>query len=255
VAICEDPEVIGAPFYVMEHLDGHVISSVVPEAFDDPSARRALGEELIDALVEIHTIDAVHGPASTLGRPTGYLERQLRRFTSIWEKQRTRELPEMARVQRWLAERRPESSDLCVVHGDYRLGNVMFAGATPARLSAVLDWEMATLGDPLADLGYLCATWAEPDDSDNPMLALSAATRLDGFACRADLIDGYARRTGRDVTGLAWYEVLALWKCAVFLEASYRRYCEKRTDDPYFAALGDGVPLLARAALRRMEED
>jgi aminoglycoside phosphotransferase (APT) family kinase protein len=138
------------------------------------------------------------------------------------------------------------------VHGDYRLGNVMFQ-AGPARLRAILDWELATLGDPLADLGYLCATWAAPDDQeDNPMFELSQVTRRPGFLSRDELRERYGAGTGRDVDDLRWYEVLALWKASVFLESSYRRFRDGTTDDPYFAGLRDGVPTLARQALRRM---
>jgi aminoglycoside phosphotransferase (APT) family kinase protein len=120
------------------------------------------------------------------------------------------------------------------------------------HLVAVLDWEMATLGDPLADLGYLCATWAQPDEPEHPMTRLSAATRAPGFANRADLAAWYAERTGRDVSNLSWYEVLALWKSAIFLESSYRRYLLGTTSDPYLETLGAGVPDLAALAASRL---
>ena len=135
-----------------------------------------------------------------------------------------------------------------------RLGNTVFAGNGSApRLAAVLDWELATLGDPLADLGYLCATWSDPGDPDNPMRRLSDVTRNEGFLGREQLGERYAERTSARLDAIAWYEVLALWKCAIFLEASYRRYLEGMTDDPFFAGLRDGVPALARAAAARVE--
>lgn len=251
LAVCDDEAVLGVPFYVMEHLEGHVISTSLPDVFEDPATRRRLGEELVDALIELHSIDVVAAGLSDLGPPTGYLARQLRRFSSIWEEQRTRDLPELEFVGRWLHERAPSSSDRTVVHGDYRLGNVMFDDP-PGGLTAVLDWEMTTLGDPLADLGYLCATWADPSDDDDPMRSLSRVTRLPGFPRSKELLDRYEAGTGRDASNLDWYEVLALWKCAIFLESSYRRFIEGRTDDPYFATLVDGVPSLARAAHARI---
>lgn len=250
LALCEDPGVIGMPFFVMEHLDGHVIGRTLPPALDDPDGRLRLGCELVDALVELHAVDVAQPELEGFGRQSGYLDRQLRRFSSIWDAQRTRDVPEVEAVGDWLRRHLPASRDVTVVHGDYRLGNVMFDRDRP-ELRAVLDWEMATLGDPLADLGYLCATWASPGDEDNPMLALSEVTRLPGFLSRGELRDRYARLSGRDVDGLRWYEVLALWKASVFLESSYRRYTAGTTDDPYFADLREGVPRLAREALRR----
>jgi aminoglycoside phosphotransferase (APT) family kinase protein len=156
-------------------------------------------------------------------------------------------------VGNWLAINRPAQSEATLVHGDYRLGNVMYRVQAPPRIVAVLDWEMATLGDPLADLGYLTATWAETDDPADPMLDLSNLTRLPQFPGRDDLIDRYANSTGRDVTGLSWYQTLALWKAAIFLEGLYKRYLARATDDSYLARLHTGVPELARRAERQTE--
>jgi aminoglycoside phosphotransferase (APT) family kinase protein len=251
LAVCPDPAVIGMPFYVMEHLSGHVLGTSIPSEFDAPAARATIGGDLVDALVELHGVDPESAGLAGFGRPAGYLQRQVRRFSSIWEAQHTREVPEIHRIAGWLQDNLPASVDVCVVHGDYRLGNVMIQRTSP-QLQAILDWEMATLGDPLADLGYLCATWARPGDDDNPMFALSTVTRLEGFPTPEQLRQRYASRSGRNVDALRWYEVLALWKAAVFLESSYRRYREGTTDDPYFAALEEGVPQLALAAHRRM---
>jgi aminoglycoside phosphotransferase (APT) family kinase protein len=250
LAICDDVDVIGAPFYVMEFLDGVVISDELPEQMDTPGAREGLGRELTDTLIALHRVDVEAAGLRELGRP-GYLERQLRTFGRIWCEQRTREIPEMEQVEAWLGGRLPPETETTVVHGDYRLGNVMFASAPLPTVLAVLDWEMSTLGDPLADLGYLRATWAEPGADENPMNALSAATRLPSFMSIDEVCERYAQRTARDISALGWYEVLALWKAAVFLESSYRRYKEGRTSDPYFAQLSTGVPELAREALRR----
>jgi aminoglycoside phosphotransferase (APT) family kinase protein len=251
LAMVEDTDALGVPFVVMEHVAGHAISQTMPPELDDPAEHARIADELVDALVELHAVDVTDGPLAQIGRPSGYLERQLRRFGATWSEIATRPIPDVETVAGWLAEHRPQTAQTTLVHGDYRLGNVLFAPTAPARLVAVLDWEMATLGDPLADLGYLCATWAEHTDGDNPMLALSAASRGAGFPTRAQLRERYAARTGRDVTEQAWYEVFALWKAAIFLEASYRRYLTGSTHDPYFATLREGIPVIAANALAR----
>jgi aminoglycoside phosphotransferase (APT) family kinase protein len=251
LATVDDTSLLGVPFVVMEHVSGHAISRTVPPELDQPAEHARIADELIDALAELHAIDVATGPLAQIGKPDGYLDRQLRRFSAIWDEIATRPIPDLDRVTTWLTEHRPQSTETTVVHGDYRLGNVLFAAHPPARLTAVLDWEMATLGDPLADLGYLCATWAQPDDDENPMLALSAATRGTGFPTRVQLRERYAHRTGRSTNDHRWYEVLALWKAAIFLEASYRRYLAGNTNDPYFATLRDGIPTIAAHAIVR----
>ncbi len=251
LATVDDTDQLGVPFVVMEHVAGHAISSTVPPELDEPTEHTRIGDELIDALVELHAVDVSDGPLAQIGKPSGYLERQLRRFSAIWGEVATRTIPDLDAVTAWLTAHGPQTSETTLVHGDYRLGNVLFAPDAPARLTAILDWEMATLGDPLADLGYLCATWAESDDQQNPMLALSAATRGAGFPTRAQLRARYAERTGRDTHDPGWYEVLALWKAAIFLEASYRRFLAGNTADPYFATLRDGIPAIAADALSR----
>jgi aminoglycoside phosphotransferase (APT) family kinase protein len=245
---CEDESVIGAPFYVMEKVEGDVISSSIPERLDDEAQRARMGEELIDALVEIHAVDYVACGLEAYGKPTGYLDRQLRRFGGLWEHNRTREVPTMDRLTGWLAANKPESGTATIVHGDYRLGNTMFAPGAPARLNAIFDWELSTVGDPLADVGYMVATWAEPGDPENTMFTLGAVTREPGFPSRAQLIARYEERSGRSMGDLRWYTTLALWKAAVFLEGSYKRRLAGTTEDPFFDLLKDGVPQLAEHA-------
>lgn len=255
LAECEDPEVIGMPFFIMTHIDALVVGPELPPAFDSPASRRSLGEELVDALVELHSIDQGAAGLDRLGRPSGYLERQLATFGGLWQQNRTRDLPEMKQVADWLDSNRPDSAPSVIVHGDYRLGNVMFSSDQTPELVAILDWEMVTLGDPLADLGYMVAMWAEPGDDETPMSVLSAATRLDGFLSRDDLRQRYELQSGRGTDDLKWYETLALWKSAIFLEGSYSRFLAGNEDDPYFATLDQGVPALARAALTRLSSD
>ena len=165
LAVCEDPGVIGAPFYVMERIAGDVITDSVPPALDSPEQHGRIAEELIDALVELHATDWEGAGLDGFGKPTGYLERQLRRFNGLWEHNRTRELPQFEQVGGWLVAEVPGVAAATIVHGDYRLGNTMFAAGAPARLIAIFDWEMATIGDPLADVGYMLMQWTEPGDA------------------------------------------------------------------------------------------
>jgi len=245
---CEDAGVIGAPFYVMEKVEGVVMTSEIPAALDTPAQRRAIADELVDALVEIHACDwRAHG-LEGFGRPDGYLERQVKRFTGLWEHNKTRELDVLDRVTAWLGANLPEQQAATIVHGDYRLGNTMFAGAAPARLRAIFDWELATIGDPLADVGYLTATYPEPGDDTGAIFSLAAVTTREGFPSRAELIARYEERSGRSMRDVRWYTTLALWKSAVFLEGSYKRLLAGTTDDPFFKMLDEGVPEIAERA-------
>jgi len=241
LATCEDDTVTGAPFYVMERIEGVVLGAELPPGLDG----QRTGAELVDALVEVHAVDWRANGLEDYGKPTGYLERQLRRFGGLWQHNKTRELPALDEVAAWLAEHRPESGPATIVHGDYRLGNVMFTGD---RLSAIFDWELATIGDPLADVGYLIATWAQPGDPPSMVASLSTVTRQPGFPTRAQMIERYEQRSGRSMSDLRWYTTLALWKSAIFLEGSYKRRLAGTTDDPFFDRLKDGVPEIAARA-------
>ncbi|HZV74847.1 MAG TPA: phosphotransferase family protein [Conexibacter sp.] len=247
LATCEDPAVIGAPFYVMERVAGNVITTQVPPALDTLEQRARIADELIDALVEVHAVDWRACGLEGYGKPTGYLERQLRRFGGLWEHNKTREIARLDRVTAWLAANCPASGPATIVHGDYRLGNVMLGAGAPARLVAIFDWELATIGDPLADVGYLTATYAQPDDPQN-IFTLGAVTTQPGFPTRAELIARYEERSGRSMGDVAWYATLALWKAAIFLEGSYKRLLAGTTDDPFFTLLDTGVPSLAEHA-------
>jgi aminoglycoside phosphotransferase (APT) family kinase protein len=247
LAVCEDERVIGAPFYVMELVPGEVITSQLPPGFG-PGEHAGVAVELIDALVELHAVDPASLQLEGFGRPTGYLERQVRRFTGLWEHNKTRELPEVAEVGQWLADNLPQSGPATIVHGDYRLGNVMYAAQPPARLVAVFDWEMATVGDPLADVGYMLSHWRQAGDPPT-RFNLQTVTQQPGFPTRRELLERYERRSGRSVEGLDWYIVLAVWKSVVFMEGNYKRSLSGATDDPYLKTFGEGVIELARRAL------
>jgi aminoglycoside phosphotransferase (APT) family kinase protein len=249
LAVCDDPAVIGAPFYVMEKVEGEVVTTSLPPALDTPSERARIADELIDALVELHAVDWRAVGLEGFGKPTGYLERQLRRFTGLWEHNRTRELPQVEQVRAWLAANLPESPPATIVHGDYRLGNTMLSAGAPARLIAIFDWEMATIGDPLADVGYLMIHWVQPGDQV-AKFQLQSVTTLPGFPSRQELIARYEERSGRSMRALSWYVTLALWKAVVFMEGNYKRAVEGSTDDPYLKTFGDGVVELAERALQ-----
>jgi aminoglycoside phosphotransferase (APT) family kinase protein len=248
LAVCDDEQVIGAPFFVMDRVEGHVVTSEIPAELDSPEDRLRMGEQLVDALVEVHGVDWQAVGLEGFGKPTGYLERQLRRFGGLWEHNRTREIEAVERVGGWLRDNLPDSGPATIVHGDFRLGNVMFAPSAPADLVAIFDWEMATIGDPLADLGYLCTLWTDRDDPDLGMFELSAVTRQEGFPRREELIARYEEGSGRSMTDIRWYQTLALWKSVVFMEGNYKRAVSGATDDPFLKTFGEGVLQLAARA-------
>lgn len=246
---CDDESVIGAPFYLMELMDGIVIRDELPDAYLDADRMR-IGEELVDALVELHSIAPDACGLGSFGKREGYLARQLRRWTGQMDLTLplTRELPVLRSLGKWLEEELPDSRDVTIVHGDYKLDNVMFDRTEP-RLIAILDWEMSTLGDPLADLGWMISFWREKEDlKDDVFGDLGAVTSLPGFASRRQLVNRYVERTGRDASALDWYVVLAIWKLAILLEGSYARHLAGMTDDPFFAHMEHGVPALGERA-------
>ena len=248
-AVCDDETVLGVPFYVMRFLDGHVITQSLPAGLETDAARRLLGDDLVDTLVEIHAADVSVPALAAFARPGSYAERQVRRFTQLWEVNRTRPVPDVDEVAQLLAEELPEPLPPTVVHGDFRLGNMMVSREQPTRIEAALDWEMGAIGDPRADVGYLLATYSEPGGRQSA-LGSSPVTASEGFPSRDELVARYARASGRELGPLAWFEALALWKAAVFCEAIYGRYVrgELGAEDRRAALFEQGVPALAAAA-------
>jgi aminoglycoside phosphotransferase (APT) family kinase protein len=248
--LCEDPAIIGSVFYVMERRRGVVVRQEEPVGLANrPEVRRALSESLVDTLASLHSIDVTRGALAALGKPEGFVERQVRGWTSRWEGSKLDELPEMDALRDWLIARLPANPDMpAIVHGDYKLDNVLLDPLDVTRLVAIFDWEMSALGDPLVDLGILLAYWrptAPPEQRD----ALTSVTHRDGYFTREEIIDRYTAQSGRDLSNIRYYETFALFKIAVVIQQIYYRYRRGQTDDPRFANFGERVTFLARRAV------
>jgi aminoglycoside phosphotransferase (APT) family kinase protein len=251
-ALCEDTAVNDAPFYVMEYRPGIVPAPALPSGFaDTEQARRRMGLAMIETLVRLHALDYRALGLEGFGRPDGYLERQVRRWGQQWERSKTGPLPEIDALAARLHAALPHAPPPTIVHGDFRLGNLALDPLDPGRVVAVFDWEMATLGDPLADLGYTLIYWADPGDQidQSSVGSVSAFTALPGFPRRSELIEEYARRSGRDITAIAFYQVLALYKLAIISEGIYARYLQGKTLGEGFAGMSRASGALAQRAL------
>jgi len=221
VGLCEDESVNGAPFYVMEFVPGPVLRGLTEaEAFPEEAERRAIGERVADTLVAIHAVDPDAVGLGDLGRKEDYVARQLHRWQGQWEKSKTRELAAIDAVHERLAARIPAQGPATIVHGDYRLDNMIL---TPrGEVAAVVDWELCTLGDPLADVGLLMVYW--PELGEEPVALGQPANLAPGFPSRAELRQRYAERSGRDLSQLDFFVALGYWKLAIILEGVYARY-------------------------------
>ncbi|MFQ3293109.1 MAG: aminoglycoside phosphotransferase (APT) family kinase protein [Natrialbaceae archaeon] len=253
---CEDHAVMGCDFYVMERLDGDVLRQMEPSQYRDPESRQRIGEELVDRLVEIHAVDYEAAGLAELGRPEGYTQRQVERWHKQldWAVDATadeRELPFVDEITTWLDGNVPESSPQTLVHGDYKLDNVMFNGSTPPEIISVLDWEMGSLGDPLTDLGWLLLFWHDPEDSEPAVPALMPSfTEHEGYPSKQDLVDRYERRSGRQFENQQFYRVLAAYKLLGICEMFFRRHLEGETDDQLYPKMRNQVPTLAEHTSR-----
>jgi aminoglycoside phosphotransferase (APT) family kinase protein len=255
IALCEDDSVIGARFYVMEWIDGHVVRDALPVEFADTAeTRRAMSTALIETLLQLHSIEPDAIGLGDFGHPDGFLARQVRRWWQQWEASKTRELPSIETLRRRLEETVPVPSEPGIVHGDYRLDNVMYAPADPSRIVAVIDWEMCTIGDPLCDVGLLCVYWAD-DESEAAARTLHgrAITVEDGFAKRADLLRDYAAGTERDLTSLDWYIALGAYKLAIIAEGITARFLMGMTVGEGFETMGEMVPAIVDSGLMALD--
>ena len=229
VGHAEDDTVTGAPFFVMDHVEGHVLHDVATvEAQLPPAARPRAAEHAIDVLVDLHAVDPDAVGLGELGRREGYIQRQLHRWATQWEHTRTRDLPVVERVHARLADQVPDQGPAGIVHGDFRFGNLLTT--SDGECAAVLDWELCTLGDPLADLGWFLHYWELPQDG--PGVAETAPSRAGGFPSRDALVARYAERSGRDLSRLAYYQAFAAWRLACIIEGVYSRYQRGALGEP-----------------------
>ncbi len=248
-ALCEDEAVLGAPFYLMQRVDGFAPRMPLPPPFDaDEGARHGMGPTLVDALADLSQVDWRVRGLEKFGKPENYLERQVDRWLGQLERARNRDIPDVDAVSEWLREHTPPMGEPGILHGDVHLGNVMFHHGGPARIAAIVDWEQSTIGDPLVDLGWLLALWDEPDDEPIRGMSEMRVAREPGFATRVELAERYTRLTGRSLDDLGWYEVLALFKLGCVLEGAYDRYVSGVSTNPAHARLEHMVPNLFRSA-------
>jgi aminoglycoside phosphotransferase (APT) family kinase protein len=249
LALCEDESVNGAPFYVMEKVDGVVLRSAAEASQLSEQEARTASEALIEVLARIHSFDWESAGLEGWGHPDGYLERQVRRWGQQWERSKTRELPALDELVRRLRAALPESGPAAIVHGDYRFDNTMLTPDYTA-IAAVLDWEMATLGDPLADMGLLLVYWADRNGASRAQISVAqGVTSFPGFFTRDEVIEQYAKRSGRAVDDLDWYVVFGFYKLAVIIEGIHARYLQGKTLGEGFEAIGAGVVTLVDSAL------
>ena len=250
--VCEDPGVIGGAFFLMERRRGIVLRDrVPPEIAAHLDYARRISEAFIGCLVQLHGVDIEKHGLTALGKPEGYVERQLRGWTDRWERARTQPSPEMDRVAAWLAFRIPLSGRPTLVHNDFKLDNVMIASDSPDRIEAVLDWEMATVGDPLCDLGLTLCYW---NSAVVPGTGHQAITAAPGWYGREELVARYAEKTGRDLSALLWHEVFGLFRMTVILQQIYFRFRRGQTSDQRFRNFDQRVNALTALAVRMVEE-
>jgi aminoglycoside phosphotransferase (APT) family kinase protein len=246
--LCEDPGVIGAPFFVMERRHGIVVRRTMPaEIADDPAVRRRVGEAAIDALADLHAVP-VTGPVAALGKPDGFVERQIRGWADRWQRAKTEELATMDALATWLVARIPPPLAPTVVHNDFKLDNMLLDPADPGRVVAVLDWDMTTLGDPRTDVGTLLGYWPEASDPAERLAIAMQPTYLEGFPTRAEVVARYTARSRRALPAIRFFETFALFKLAVVLQQIYVRFVRGQTKDERFAAMGESVRRLAEIA-------
>jgi aminoglycoside phosphotransferase (APT) family kinase protein len=252
---CEDPSIIGSPFYVMERRRGVVVRREEPAAWKrTPAIRRRVSEAVVDVMVDLHAVDWRAVGLGDLGRPDGFVARQVKGWAERWDRAKDREVAAVTAVAAWLAERVPQPTGATLVHGDLKLDNLMLDPADPGRVVAVLDWEMCTTGDPLVDLGLLLCYWTEAGDPYARKESIVQITSQPGYLSRAELVERYASRTGRDVSKIAFYEIFALYKVAVVVQQIYIRWKRGQTRDERFAGFGQRAEALAQAALDLAEK-
>ena len=252
-ALCTDPEVIGVDFHVMERRRGIVIRKQLPARLvGRPELGRRVGEMIVDVLADLHQVDPSTVGLGDLGRPEGFAERQLDGWGHRWHAAKDQAVPNVDRMLRWLEAAVPTPQVTALLHNDYKLDNLMVDADDPATPVALLDWDMATRGDPLMDLGYLLNSWSEAGDDPRWHQVSGMPTNHEGFPRRAEVVERYARRTGLDLDGVVWYHMFGLFKLVVIVQQIYIRFLRGQTHDQRFAHYGEHVQDLARKGVMLM---
>jgi len=253
---CEDMSVLGAPFYVMERVKGVILRANPPKGLDpSPELMRRLSESFIDNLVELHNVDYEAAGLADLGRPDGYVARQIKGWTERYINARTDDIPEVERAAVWLADHMPPEAGASLIHNDYKYDNLVLDPQDLSNILAVLDWEMATIGDPLMDLGSTLGYWVDADDPDELQALRFCPTTLPGNLNRQQLVERYAAKSGRDVSHVLFYYVYALFKIAVIVQQIYRRYKLGFSKDERFAGLIFAVQVLGKTAVQAIDKE
>ncbi|MCP9493607.1 MAG: phosphotransferase family protein [Pyrinomonadaceae bacterium MAG19_C2-C3] len=255
ILLCEDAEIIGATFYIMERRRGRIVRHEEPAGLmNNPLSRGRVSEAVIDALADLHSIDAAANRLLALGKPAGFVERQVRGWSERWRGSQTTELPEMDSLAIWLMEHLPvDTQQPTMVHGDYKLDNVMLDMNDVGRVVGVFDWEMSAVGDALIDVGILLCYWVHIA-CESQTDAIGTVTQRAGYFTRDEILFRYAARTGNDLSNINFYEVFAVFKLAVVIQQIFYRYHRGQTDDARFAALDKRVAGFARIAVSLAEK-
>jgi aminoglycoside phosphotransferase (APT) family kinase protein len=255
IALCTDPEVIGAPFYLMREVPGEVLRHCEDTATLSAQARGEISQALVEALAALHAVDPDSVGLGDFGRRHGYPARQLRTWGEQWHRSRTRELPDMDRLLAKLQARLPADSESTITHGDFRLDNAIIDLTTAPRVAAILDWELSTLGEPLGDLGLTMTYWHDLGDEERAQIPVATGvTAHEGFPTSEEVAERYARLTGRSLDALPFYVALAAMKLAVILEGIHSRYLAGTSVTDGYAGVGEGVPLLVARGLRQIQQ-
>ncbi len=247
--LCEDRSILGVPFFVMEALHGVVLDKEIPPEWRDRSLDfRLISERLVETLVALHNVDWQAAGLDEIGHPDGYLQRQVEGWIGRYQRAKTGEIREAEQIARWMLENLPVSPAPTVIHNDFKLNNVLLDVADPGQIVGVVDWEMATVGDPLTDVGALLAYWLEPGEEVEGIL--TSVTTLPGFMKRDELLEVYARKSGRDLSQISFYLAFSYFKVAVIVQQIYYRWIKGQTQDPRFGSLDKMALHLLRQAVR-----
>lgn len=256
LAYCDDNDVLGAPFYLMERRRGIILRKKVPKALAiDPPRLTAMCGSLIDELAALHSVDLEEAGLADFGRPQGYARRQVEGWIARFEKAKTSDVPDIDAIAKWLLPRIPETGDATLVHNDYKFDNVVLDPDDPTKILAVLDWEMCTVGDPLMDLGTTLGYWVQRDDDLRWQAMAFGPTNAEGAMTRQQLAERYAEKTGRDVSNMLFYYCFALLKIAGIVQQIYYRWSKGYTKDPRFGMLDQIVLALGATGVRAIDND